>query len=81
VLIGELALLAETTRTLTATALEPSTVIRIPRQLFLKMLEGYPDAARRLRDAIAARVNETARELSKVRTGLNAGAPPQQRRS
>jgi CRP-like cAMP-binding protein len=76
VLIGELALITETKRSATATAREPSTVIRIPRSLFLKMLEGYPDAARRLRNAIAARVNATARELVRVRTGLD-GAPTQ----
>ena len=52
-LIGELALLTETARPVTATAREPSTVLRIPRTLFLKMLEGYPDAARELRDTIA----------------------------
>ena len=45
-LLGELALITETTRPVTATALEPSTVLRIPRSLFLKMLEGYPEAAR-----------------------------------
>ena len=44
-LLGELALLTETVRPVTATANEPSTVLRIPRTLFLKMLEGYPDAA------------------------------------
>ena len=44
-LLGELALLTETVRPVTATAKEPSTVLRIPRTLFLKMLEGYPDAA------------------------------------
>src|SRR5262245_38411007 len=49
-LLGELALFTETTRPVTATALEPSTVLRIPRQLFLKMLEGYPEVAMRLRD-------------------------------
>ena len=76
VLIGELALITETKRSATATAREPSTVIRIPRSLFLKMLEGYPDAARRLRNAIAARVGDTARELVRVRTGLD-GAPTQ----
>jgi CRP-like cAMP-binding protein len=74
VLIGELALVTETMRSTTATAREPSTVIRIPRSLFLKMLEGYPDAARRLRNAIAARVNDTARELTRVRAGLDGGA-------
>src|SRR5881396_770464 len=38
VLLGELALVTETKRPVTATAREPSTVIRIPRSLFLKML-------------------------------------------
>src|SRR4051794_22991904 len=44
-LLGELALIAETKRPATAVAREPSTVIRISRSLFVKMLEGYPDAA------------------------------------
>ena len=54
-LLGELALIAETKRPATAIAVEPSTVIRISRSLFLKMLEGYPEAANILRDQIAAR--------------------------
>ena len=69
-LIGELALLTEAKRPATATAREPSSVVRITRQLFLKMLEGYPDAALRMRDALAVRVNETAREFTKVRASL-----------
>src|SRR4051812_41284624 len=73
-LIGELALLTETKRPATATAREPSSVVRIPRQLFLKMLEGYPDAALRMRDALAGRVNQTAAEFSRVRSVL-AGGP------
>src|SRR6185295_7169951 len=63
-LIGELALLTETRRPVAAIAREPSSVVRIPRQLFLKMLEGYPDAARRMRDAVATRVNQTAGEFT-----------------
>ena len=73
-LIGELALLTETKRPVTATAREPSSVVRIPRQLFLKTLEGYPDAAVRMRDAMAARVNRTAGEFARVRNVL-AGGP------
>ena len=73
-LIGELALFTETKRPVTATAREPSSVVRIPRQLFLKMLEGYPDAALRMRDAVAARVNQTAVEFARVRSVL-AGGP------
>jgi CRP-like cAMP-binding protein len=66
-LIGELALVIDTKRPVAAIAREPSTVIRIPRQLFMKMLEGYPDAAVRMRDAIADRVNQAVTEFSRVR--------------
>ena len=70
-LMGELALLTETTRPVTATALEPSTVMRVPRSLFLKMLEGYPDAATRLRDMIASRTDQSARDIYNVRNTLD----------
>jgi CRP-like cAMP-binding protein len=70
-LLGELALLTETTRPVTATAAEPSTVIRVPRSLFLKMLEGFPDAARRLRDHIAVRTNQAAKDMIDVRMSLD----------
>jgi CRP-like cAMP-binding protein len=66
-LLGELAMLTDTTRPVTATALEPSTVLRIPRNLFLKMLEGYPEAAGRLRDLLATRTDQSAREIFSVR--------------
>jgi CRP-like cAMP-binding protein len=72
-LIGETALFTDAKRTTAAVAREPSTVVRIPRQLFLKMLEGYPDAARRMRDAIASKVSQTASELARVRDGLVRG--------
>ncbi len=72
-LLGELALLTETTRPVTATAAEPSTVIRMPRSLFLKMLEGFPDAARRLRDHMAARTNQAARDMLNLRGALDPG--------
>ena len=66
-LLGELALIAETKRPATATASEPSTVIRISRSLFLKMLEGYPHAAHVLRDQIVARAQQAVTEMSDVR--------------
>jgi CRP-like cAMP-binding protein len=70
-LVGELALLAATTRPGTVTALEPTTVLRIPRSLFLKMLEGYPDAAKRLRDHLATRTDQAARDIYTVRSALD----------
>ncbi len=75
VLLGELALLTETTRPVTAIAAEPSTVIRVPRSLFLKMLEGYPDAAARMREHIAARTNQAAQDMINVRSTLDPRPP------
>ena len=74
-LIGELALLTETRRPATATALEPSTVLRIPRGLFLKMLDGYPSAAEKLRDILATRSNQSAADIYAVR-GILDGRDP-----
>jgi CRP-like cAMP-binding protein len=70
-LLGELALLVETVRPVTATANEPSTVLRIPRTLFLKMLEGYPDAAKKLRDIMATRADQATHEIYGVRSMLD----------
>jgi CRP-like cAMP-binding protein len=70
-LLGELALLTETIRPATATAKEPSTVLRIPRTLFLKMLEGYPEAAVKLREIIATRTNQSTSEIYGVRSMLD----------
>lgn len=65
-LLGEFALLTETTRPMTAVAAEPSMVLRIPRTLFLKMLEGFPDAAVRLQSHMAARASRAAVDVAKV---------------
>ena len=73
-LIGEVALISETRRPVSAVAREPSSVVRISRQLFLKMLDGYPEPARRMRDALSQRVNQTAGEFARVRAAL-AGRP------
>lgn len=77
-LLGELALIAETKRPATATASEPSTVIRISRSLFLKMLEGYPHAAHILRDQIVARAQQAITEMSDIRALLDTSQPPPQ---
>lgn len=69
-LLGEIALIAETVRPATATALESSLVLRISRTLFLRMLDGYPEAARRLRDSIFARSEQWTRDIDAVRTVL-----------
>src|SRR5215469_5612005 len=76
-LLGEAALLAETIRPATAIAREPSLVLRISRAMFLKMLESFPDAAQRLRELIATRADQWAREMENVRAALARGTGPQ----
>ena len=71
VLIGELALVTETVRPVTAIAAEPTTVIRISRSLFRKVLEGFPEAARLMRDRLADRANQATEEISLVRGTLD----------
>jgi CRP-like cAMP-binding protein len=63
-LIGELALFVEMQRPATATAIADSSVIRISRSLFLRVLEGHPDGAARLRDDLALRTNAAARDMA-----------------
>jgi len=75
VLLGELALVTETKRPVTATAIEPSTVMRITRSLFRKVLEGFPEAARLMRDRIAERAAEATDELYAVRGRLDPSGP------
>jgi CRP-like cAMP-binding protein len=69
-LLGEVALFAETRRRTTAEALEPATVLCISRPLFIRMLDSFPDAARRLRETLAIRLDDAAREIVKVRAFL-----------
>jgi CRP-like cAMP-binding protein len=76
-LLGEAALLAPTTRPATATACEASTVLRISRAMFLKVLDSYPDAAQRLREVLAARSDQWAREMANVRAALTRDGRPQ----
>ncbi len=70
-LVGELALLTDTVCRATAIAKEPTKVIRISRSLFGKMMEGYPEAAVKLRNIMAARMEVWTRELAEVQRKLD----------
>jgi CRP-like cAMP-binding protein len=72
-LVGELALLTDMVCPATAIAKEPTVVIRISRSLFRKMLEGYPAAAKTLRDMMAERLDVWTRELAAVKRGMSKG--------
>ncbi len=77
-LLGETALLTETKRLATARAREDAMVLRISRSMFLRMLEGFPDAAERLRELFMSRADQWAREIENVRAALDRdSAEPQ----
>jgi CRP-like cAMP-binding protein len=62
-LIGELALITAMRRPSSAIALEHSSVIRVARSLFQRVLESDPAAARRLRDEFANRTSQIASDI------------------
>jgi CRP-like cAMP-binding protein len=68
-LLSELALVTLVERKYTAVALEDSTVIRITRALFHRLIEEYPDAAQlienRVRDNFHAMARQAAAMLSR----------------
>ena len=50
-------------------------MLRIPRFLFVRMLDSFPEAARKLREILAARLDQATREISNVRAVLDAHEP------
>jgi CRP-like cAMP-binding protein len=70
-LIGELALVVAMQRPSTAIALENSSVIRVARSLFQRVLESDPAAARRLRDEFASRTSQIASDILMAGAKLN----------
>jgi len=65
-LIGETSMIVETVRPSTAIALESSILFRIPRVVFVRILEGEPQAATALRRLIAVRVGRIVADLDLV---------------
>jgi CRP-like cAMP-binding protein len=62
-LIGELALITRMRRPSSAIAVEHSSVIRVARSLFQRVLESDPAAARRLRDEFVNRTSQIASDI------------------
>ena len=62
-LLGELALVAETRRAATAIAREPSSVLKVSRALYRRILAEYPDSAVRARTTAAKRLFALRAEL------------------
>ena len=72
-LLGEMALVAETLRPATAVAREPTSVLKVPRVLYRRILAEYPDSAARVRAAVAARLFTMRRDLEGLRRTMGAG--------
>jgi CRP-like cAMP-binding protein len=65
-LIGESALIVDTERPASAIAAEPSTLLKIPRGVFMRMLESDVEAAASLREMIARRIDSALDDLDMV---------------
>ncbi len=70
-LVGEMALITPTDHSTTAIAAQGSEVMKIPRPLFRRMLEEYPDLTERLHDRIAAEVRSFVARLALIQRDLD----------
>lgn len=66
-LIGDMALITKTKRPVTAIAQEPSSVLKISRIVFHRVLDQHPRSAQRLHRVIAERLQNFAQDLNDVR--------------
>lgn len=71
-LIGQASLFARIERRATATAQEPSAVIRVSPSLMRRVLEEFPDAAAAIHDAMAEELARLTEGLERVRQQLIA---------
>lgn len=67
-LIGEIAVISQTERAVTAVAREPTAVLKISRSLFHRVLKEHPESAVRLRETIASRLKNFTNELDLARS-------------
>jgi CRP-like cAMP-binding protein len=71
-LIGQAALFTRIERRATATAREPSTVIRVTPSLMRRVLQEFPSAAAAMQDALAEELGRLMEGLDQVRQQLLA---------
>lgn len=70
-MLGELALISEIEHSADAYALEDARVLKIPRALFRRMLEEYPDLTVLLRERLANETQEFLARLERIRVKLD----------
>lgn len=71
-LFGEMALITETLRPATVVAREPTSVLKVPRTLYRRILAEYPSSAARVRAGSAARLFAIRGELEGLRRTMMA---------
>ena len=71
-LLGELALIIETQRPVSAIAVGPTRVMAIRRTLFKRMLVEYPEFGRILHARVAERLGQLAPELARLGDAFGA---------
>ena len=70
ILLGAAALLTETKHPATAQARQPSSVLKVPRDLYHRVLAEYPESAVRIRRDIAARLLRLQEDYEDLRLRL-----------
>ena len=74
-LIGESALYSEVVRRVDARAVEDTVLTRIPRETFRRVLAEFPEAAGKVRAALAERTRALVEGLDAARARTMEGAP------
>jgi CRP-like cAMP-binding protein len=70
-LIGELALIVETDRPCDAVAVEPVKLLSVPRPVFRKMLEEFPNIARAMKNRLAGRLRAEHSALEQLKSRID----------
>jgi CRP/FNR family cyclic AMP-dependent transcriptional regulator len=71
-LVGELAMLVETTHSITVTAKERLRALAFNREAFRTVMEEHPDLARHIAEKLLVRLHGLAAEIRKVDSKLEA---------
>ncbi len=71
-MLGEMAMIGERPYAVTATALELAVAARIDRDLFMRVAREFPDFGAAVFRVVAARFNQSMREISGTRQAFEA---------
>lgn len=69
-IVGEIAILCNTSRTATVTATMPIEALRIRKEDFLKLLADYPEMTIEIMRVLADRLSRTTTELAEARSHI-----------